>query len=62
MIGKIALVGVGFVLGARAGRERYETIASTASELAKKLDDYSRERLAQGRLSSDVPGPTSSTS
>ena len=60
MIGKVVLVGVGFVLGARAGRERYESIASAASTLATRLDEYSRDRLAEGRLGLDVPKTSSS--
>lgn len=40
MKGKITLVagvGIGYVLGARAGRERYETIVETASTAAEKV-------------------------
>lgn len=44
MMGRLALLGVGYVLGARAGRERYETIASAASRLATKLDNFSQGR------------------
>lgn len=60
-MGKLALVGVGFVLGARAGRERYEVIAATASRLANRLDDYSRTRLLEGRLGTDVHDTPPST-
>lgn len=40
MKGKISLlagVGIGYVLGARAGRERYETIVESASTAAEKV-------------------------
>lgn len=44
MIGRIALVGVGYVLGAKAGRGRYDAIARTASQLATRLEAYAQDR------------------
>ena len=44
MIGRIALIGVGYVLGARAGRERYDSIAKAAAALSARLDSYAEGR------------------
>jgi hypothetical protein len=41
---------VGYVLGARAGRKRYEQIASAASDLLNEVRDFALERVG------DVPG------
>jgi hypothetical protein len=42
MVRRLAVFGVGYVLGARAGRERYDTIRVTATKLAARLEDYAR--------------------
>ena len=42
MLGRLAVFGVGYVIGTRAGRERYETIRVAATALAARLEDYSR--------------------
>ncbi len=42
MLGRLAVFGVGYVFGTRAGRERYETIRVAATALAARLEDYSR--------------------
>jgi hypothetical protein len=34
--------GVGFVLGSRAGRERYEQMVAAAQRARPRLDEYSR--------------------
>ena len=60
MIGRIALIGVGYVLGARAGRERYESIAQAAAQLAGRLDTYAQDRGVTLPSARDVP-PSSST-
>ena len=36
----IGLCGIAYVLGARAGKERYEQIRTLAHELAEKLESY----------------------
>jgi hypothetical protein len=36
----LGVLAVGYVLGARAGRERYEEIRQLASRTARRLEDY----------------------
>lgn len=36
----IGALALGYVLGARAGRERYEEIRQLASRTARRLEDY----------------------
>jgi hypothetical protein len=52
MIGKLGLVGIGYVLGARAGRDRYEQIRQVAKSAARRLEHYG----AGGTLASRVSG------
>lgn len=57
MIGYVAVLGVGYVLGAKAGRRRYEQIlgtyrALTGSPVAKSLIDAGRRKIAN-RVSPD---------
>ena len=40
-ITKAALLAVGYVLGARAGRERYDQIAQLAGEISHRLEEFS---------------------
>jgi hypothetical protein len=40
MLRKLILFGAGYVLGARAGRARYNQIAAMAQTAARRLDDY----------------------
>ena len=40
MIGKLGLIGVGYVLGTRAGRDRYEQIRVVAKQAARRLEKY----------------------
>ena len=37
----LAVFGVGYVLGTRAGRERYEQIVAAAQSASKRLENYS---------------------
>ncbi|MFS3128460.1 hypothetical protein ACLM5J_08635 [Nocardioides sp. Bht2] len=60
----IAALAVGFVLGARAGRERYEQIHQLAIRSAKQLEEYGSggplaQRLREGaeRLGDTAAGP-----
>lgn len=57
MIGYVALLGLGYVLGAKAGRRRYEQIAGTyraltGSPAAKTVIDAGRRKIAN-RVSPD---------
>lgn len=52
-------VAVGYVLGAKAGRDRYEQIRQLASEAAERLEAYGSggtlaTRLDQGRSGGDT--------
>jgi hypothetical protein len=51
VIGYVAVLGVGYVLGSKAGRRRYEQIAGTyravtSSPAAKSLIDAGRRKIA----------------
>jgi hypothetical protein len=37
----LAIFAVGYVLGTRAGRERYEQVIAAAQRASKRLEDYS---------------------
>lgn len=57
MIGYLVVLGVGYVLGSKAGRRRYEQIAGTyravtASPVAKAVIDAGRRKVAD-RVSPD---------
>jgi hypothetical protein len=41
MFSKLLAFGAGYMLGSRAGRERYEQIVAIAREAARRLDEYS---------------------
>ena len=58
MIGKLCLVGVGYVLGTRAGRDRYEQIRVVAGQAAKRLERYG----SRGTLASRLAGRASGSS
>ena len=56
----LALLAVGYVVGTRAGRERYEQIRRLAGEAAERLEAYGERgtlaaRLERGSSSGD-PG------
>jgi hypothetical protein len=55
----MSAVAVGYVLGAKAGRDRYEQIRQLASEAAQRLEAYGSggtlaARLEQGHSPSDA--------
>jgi hypothetical protein len=52
ILGRIVVFGAGYVLGARAGRERFETIANAAAVLAGRLDAYSQ--ASDGRRANET--------
>ncbi|ULE35803.1 hypothetical protein [Mycobacterium sp. IDR2000157661] len=59
MIGYLVVLGVGYVLGTKAGRRRYEQItgtykAVTESPAAKAVIDAGRRKIAD-RVSPDPP-------
>ena len=59
MIGYLVVLGVGYVLGTKAGRRRYEQIAGTykavtESPAAKAMIDAGRRKIAD-RVSPDAP-------
>jgi hypothetical protein len=59
VIGIVAVLATGYVLGTKAGRERYEQIAATARAVAghpatKSMIDAGRRRIAE-RVSPDPP-------
>ena len=58
-LGRIAVFGVGYVLGSRAGRERYDTIRSVATWLAARLQDRARDGAAG--LGQGDRGPTTTS-
>lgn len=58
MIGYVAVLGVGYVLGTKAGRRRYEQIAGTyraltGSPITRSLIDGGRRKIAN-RISPDT--------
>ncbi|GFG67870.1 hypothetical protein MKUB_53600 [Mycobacterium kubicae] len=58
MIGYVAVLGVGYVLGTKAGRRRYEQIAGTyraltGSPAAKSVIEAGRRKIAN-RISPDA--------
>ena len=58
MIGYVVILGVGYVLGAKAGRRRYEKIvgtyrALTSSPVAKSMIEGGRRKIAN-RISPDA--------
>ncbi len=59
MIGFVAVLATGYVLGTKAGRERYEQIVGTAKALAghpatKSMIDAGRRKIAD-KVSPDQP-------
>jgi hypothetical protein len=62
MLRKLILFGAGYVLGARAGRARYNQIATMAQAAARRLDDYaaSNGMPVRSSLTSSRPGSSRS--
>lgn len=56
---KLAAFGAGYVLGTRAGRDRYEQIRSVAKQAAERLEIYGSDgtlaRKTTGRRASGPP-------
>jgi hypothetical protein len=49
-VGALGAVAIGYVLGARAGRERYEQIRAATSRAAARLERYGES----GRLATSI--------
>ena len=45
----LAMFGAGYVLGTKAGRERYAQIVAMAERTSKRLEDYSARHRADVR-------------
>jgi hypothetical protein len=50
----LALLGVGYVLGAKAGRERYAQIVEAAQKASQRLDEFRRQRAKPSQRVSDI--------
>lgn len=46
---KVAVFALGYVIGAKAGRERYEQIMVVAGRASERLEDYSARHAADGQ-------------
>ena len=42
----LVVFGAGYVIGTKAGRERYEQIVTVAQKASKRLDEYSARHQA----------------
>jgi len=51
MLGRLTAFGIGYVLGTRAGRGRYDTISAAASKMAGRLEAYSQGQPPGDRAS-----------
>lgn len=51
MLSKLIVFGAGYVLGTKAGRERYNQIAAIAQEAARRLDGYGARSQVSARSS-----------
>lgn len=52
----LAAFGVGYVVGTRAGRERYAEIVAVAQRASRRLDEYSARHRADAQESTvDAP-------
>jgi hypothetical protein len=50
----LALLGVGYVLGAKAGRERYAQIVEAAQKASQRLDEFRRQRAKPSQRAADI--------
>jgi hypothetical protein len=58
-LGAVGALAIGYVLGARAGRDRYEQIRRLASEAAEYLEAYGSDsplaaRIERGGMARDA--------
>ena len=54
-LGTLVALGVGYVLGSRAGRERYEQLRTAAGEAAHRLEAYGSTAPLATWLENKVP-------
>lgn len=60
-LGAVGALAVGYVLGTKAGRGRYEQIRELASEAAERLEAYGSKGTLAARLEQgSAPGTTGS--
>jgi len=52
-LGRLAAFGIGYVVGTRAGRERYESIREAAQGLATRLESYAQDEPKPSRRPGD---------
>ena len=45
----VVMFGAGYVMGTKAGRERYEQIVTVAENASKRLDEFSARTQADAR-------------
>jgi alpha-D-ribose 1-methylphosphonate 5-triphosphate synthase subunit PhnG len=50
----LALFGAGYVLGTKAGRERYAQIVDAAKKTAQRFDDLRRQRAKPSQRAADI--------
>jgi hypothetical protein len=53
-LGTLVALGAGYVLGSRAGRERYEQLRTAAGEAAQRLETYASTGPLATRLQSNL--------
>jgi hypothetical protein len=47
-LAKVAIFAVGYLVGAKAGRERYEQIVEVAGRASQRLEEFSSRQAAAG--------------
>ena len=52
----LVMFGAGYVMGTKAGRERYAQIVTVAEKASKRLDEYSARTQADARSVADGRG------
>ncbi len=50
----LVLLGAGYVLGARAGRERYAQIVEAAQKASQRADEFRRQRAKPSQRAGDI--------
>ena len=53
----MAVFGAGYVLGSRAGRERYAQIVEAAQRVAQRIEERQSARMAQSDRPQGASGP-----
>ena len=48
MLSKLIVFGAGYILGSKAGRERYNQIAAIAQQAARRLEGYEANQFSAG--------------